>query len=190
MPIYLVRWPDLSAALVKARSEDELAFILDQVANPEGCTWSVYRGPLFIEFAPPVKYRIERDAEGDAPLRPEQIVIEDVGGFYEAPLVASVPEAEGAGDMMSAILKRAFPHIHRAFEAGEGAPDEEALGEAARADLAPLLRSSWRRVGLERRTDAKARIARDLDLSEDMIERLKGLAESPPAPDDTPEEDG
>ena len=35
MPIYLVRWPDLSAALVKASSEDDLVEILDEVANPE-----------------------------------------------------------------------------------------------------------------------------------------------------------
>ena len=51
MPIYLVRWPDLSAALVKASSEDELVEILDEVANPDGSTWSVYRGPLFLEFS-------------------------------------------------------------------------------------------------------------------------------------------
>ena len=38
MPIYLVRWPDLSAALVKAGSEEELLDTLDQVANPKGCT--------------------------------------------------------------------------------------------------------------------------------------------------------
>ena len=50
MPIYLVRWPDLSAALVKASSEDELVEILEEVANPDGCTWSVYLGPLFLEF--------------------------------------------------------------------------------------------------------------------------------------------
>ena len=46
MPVYLVRWPDLSAALVKAGSEDELIGILDEVGNPDGCTWSIYRGPL------------------------------------------------------------------------------------------------------------------------------------------------
>ena len=36
MPIYLVRWPDLSASLVRARHEDDLIDTLDQVANPEG----------------------------------------------------------------------------------------------------------------------------------------------------------
>jgi hypothetical protein len=40
MPIYLVRWPDLSAALVKASLEDELVEILDELANPEGSTTS------------------------------------------------------------------------------------------------------------------------------------------------------
>lgn len=36
MPIYLVRWPDLSASLVRAGSEEELLVTLDEVANPSG----------------------------------------------------------------------------------------------------------------------------------------------------------
>ncbi len=59
MPIHLVRWPDLSAALVKAGSEDDLIDILDEVANPEGCAWSVYRGPLFVEFSLPARFQVE-----------------------------------------------------------------------------------------------------------------------------------
>jgi hypothetical protein len=49
MPIYLVRWPDLSASLVRAQHEDDLIDTLDQVANPDGCEWAVYKGPLFID---------------------------------------------------------------------------------------------------------------------------------------------
>jgi len=58
MPIYLVRWPDLAASLVRAQDDDELIDILDQVANPEGCEWSVYDGPLFIDFQLPVEWSI------------------------------------------------------------------------------------------------------------------------------------
>jgi hypothetical protein len=50
MPLYVMRCPDLTAALVRAANEDELFEILDQVADPEGCTWAEYEGPLFLEF--------------------------------------------------------------------------------------------------------------------------------------------
>ena len=45
MPIYLVRWPDLSASLVRARHEADLIDALDGVGNSDGCEWSVYEGP-------------------------------------------------------------------------------------------------------------------------------------------------
>jgi len=35
MPIYLVRWPDLSASFVQAEGEAHLLDILDQVGNPD-----------------------------------------------------------------------------------------------------------------------------------------------------------
>jgi hypothetical protein len=79
MPIFLVRWPGLSAALVKAGSEDDLVEILDEVANPEGCTWSVYRGPLFLESELPVRIQVKKRKEG-VPLRAEDVVVEDVFG--------------------------------------------------------------------------------------------------------------
>ena len=44
MPIYLVRWPDFSASLVRVRDEDDLIDALDQVVNPEGCEWSIHKG--------------------------------------------------------------------------------------------------------------------------------------------------
>lgn len=35
VPLYLVRWPDLSGAFVNARNEDDLLDILDEISNPE-----------------------------------------------------------------------------------------------------------------------------------------------------------
>ena len=58
MSLYVVRWPDLSASLVRAEGEEHLLDILDQVANPDDCEWSIYEGPLFIDFRLPVKWRI------------------------------------------------------------------------------------------------------------------------------------
>jgi hypothetical protein len=64
MPIYLVRWPDLSASLVRASHEDELIDTLDQVANPDGCEWSVYEGRLFIGVRLPAQWHIEDERPG------------------------------------------------------------------------------------------------------------------------------
>jgi hypothetical protein len=40
-----VRWQDLSAALVSAADEDDLVDTLDELANPDGATWTEYKGP-------------------------------------------------------------------------------------------------------------------------------------------------
>jgi len=91
MPIFLVRWPDLSAALVRAGSEDALIDILDEVANPEGCTWSVYCGPLFIEFSLPVHFQVKDRGDQAGPLHPEDVVMEDVSGLGDGgPLEVSL----------------------------------------------------------------------------------------------------
>ena len=88
MPLYLVRWPDLSAALIRANSEAELLDKLDEVDNPEGCTWTVYRGPLHLEFTLPVRFRLDRPEDEDAPLRPEEIVLEEIGEPRLYPIVS------------------------------------------------------------------------------------------------------
>ena len=46
------------ARQVKAGSEEALVEILDEVGNPDGCTWSVYRGPLFLEFSLPLRFEV------------------------------------------------------------------------------------------------------------------------------------
>jgi len=66
--MYLVRWPDLSAALVSAANEDDLMDILDEVADPTGSMWTRYRGPVFLEFHLNAELNIERgDDEADRP---------------------------------------------------------------------------------------------------------------------------
>ena len=56
MPIYIVRWPELCASLIKAKNEEDLIDKLDEVGDPGGCTWSEYQGPIWIEFDIPVKF--------------------------------------------------------------------------------------------------------------------------------------
>src|ERR1043165_2144428 len=103
MPIYLVRWPDLSAALVTAGSEEKLVEILDEVANPEGCTGSVYRGPLFLEFSLPVRFDVKTRDGRVGPIPPGDIVVEDVSGLQEgAFLNVEIGGADTGGDLAEA----------------------------------------------------------------------------------------
>ena len=74
MLIYLVRWPDLSASLVQAESEEHLLDILDQVGNPDDCEWSIYEGPLFIDFRLPVEWSVQ-DGRSGTLVTPQQVVI-------------------------------------------------------------------------------------------------------------------
>src|SRR5260370_2626287 len=89
MPIYLVRWPDLSASLVQADGEDHLLDILDQVGNPDDCEWNIYDGPLFIDFRLPVEWSIPDDRRG-TPLAPTQVVLSDVGRIASGNVVEAL----------------------------------------------------------------------------------------------------
>jgi len=167
MPIYIVRWPDLAASLVRAGSEEELEFILDQIGNPEGCEWSVYEGPLFINFQLPVQWSI-RDERPGHPVAPEQIVIDDVGpmarGHVVETLELSLAEGDDGLEMGKEILRVAFPTIHAAVErlrdndegdACEGVVPEADLRKALHAEIARFVGVSWRRAQLERKTDKR-----------------------------------
>jgi hypothetical protein len=68
MPLYLVRWPDFSAAFVNARDEDDLVDQLDMLGHPGGCKWKVYRGPLHIEMDLPLEVQDKPDKRPGQPL--------------------------------------------------------------------------------------------------------------------------
>jgi hypothetical protein len=187
MPIYLVRWPDLSASLVRARHEDDLMEGLDQVANPEGCEWSVYEGPLFIDFRLPATWRIQDESPGE-PVTPEQVVVEDVGRMATEPIVEAM-ELSLAGDdgcdTGMAILRTAFPRLHAAIEklqesddelASEGVVPEAALREALHGELVRRLQSSWRHAQLLKKTDALSALAREMDLPVALVRKYAELA--------------
>ena len=176
MPIYLVRWPDLSASLVRTSSEEELLVILDQVANPEGCEWSVYEGPLFIDFRLPVEWSV-RDAGTREPVVPEQVVIDDVSRMATEPVVetmeVSLADGDDGFDTGAEVIRLAFPEIHAAVEnlyksdealEREGALPEADLRKALHSELVRLLRSSWRRAQLRKKDDPISNLAREMDL--------------------------
>jgi hypothetical protein len=183
VPLYLVRWPDLSAALVKAANEDALLGVLDEIANPEGCTWSVYRGPLFIELK--LNAEIE-DAGGerrDRPIRPEDLRIGDVTRICgRDPLTAEIPEySDTAHEMKDAILRGAFPAVHAALDREGETVSEPAVRAALRDELEVLVRASWRQEQTKRRSDEDSRIAAMLGTSPRLVRSWGDPGKSPPA---------
>ncbi|MGH7855950.1 MAG: hypothetical protein ACREQY_01380 [Candidatus Binatia bacterium] len=185
MPIYLVRWPDLSAALVKAGSEDELIEILDEVANPDGCTWSIYRGPLFLEFSLPARFEVKERNGRTGPIPPQDIVVEDVSGLREgASLEVEIGGADTGAEMSEAIEKSAFPHVFAARHGRDEDPTDEELRAAVRAELETLVRASWRREHVERRDDPESRLAAEMDAPVRLARRWMEAAgrEPPPKP--------
>jgi len=199
MPIYIVRWPDFSASLVRADSEEELEFILDQIGNPEECEWSVYEGPLFVNFQLPVRWNI-RDERPGHPVAPEQIVIDDVGpmarGHVVETLELSLAEGDDGLDMGKAVLRIAFPKIHAAIErlwesdeggAREGVVREADLRKALHAEIARFVGVSWRRAQLERKTDKVSTIAREMDLPTSLVRKYLEEVQEREAVGDEPE---
>jgi len=176
MPIYLVRWPELSASLVRADSEDDLPFILDQVANTEGCEWNRYEGPLFINFRLPAKWHIE-DQRSEEPVVPHQVVIDDVGPMATVNVVDALELSLGQGDdgldTGLEIVRSAFPDIHalveKRYESSEGQDLEGGLSdaelrEALHTELVRMLGWSWRRAQLKSKTDLVSTLAREMDM--------------------------
>jgi hypothetical protein len=191
MQIYLVRWPDLSASFVKAESEERLLDILDQVGNPDDCEWSVYEGPLFIDFRLPVEWRVQEGRRG-TPVTPQQVVIEDVSRIADGIIVEAMQLCLAEGDdgyeTGAEVLRLAFPKLHAAIEAieasyeGVESPDfEEALPEvelrkALHAELERFVTGSWRRAQLGKKTDAISRLAHEMDLPVKLAHKYEEIA--------------
>lgn len=172
MPLYLVRWPGLVAALVKARDEDELLDILDETANPEGCTWSIFNGPICIEFALNAESEVDgAEAPRDRPLQPEQIRIGDVRRICEHDVMSAyIPEnSETAHRMVSAITRKAFPALHAVNQTDVEFLSEPAVRGALLEDLDALVRASWQHQQTKRRDDSVSRTAAMMGTSPRLV---------------------
>jgi hypothetical protein len=172
MPIYLVRWPDLSASLVRARDEEDLVDVLDQVANPDGCEWSVYEGPLFVDFRLPAKW--DRGAEPlDTPPSPEQIVVGDLGRMPAEGVLGSMElslaDCDEGHDTGMEILRGAFPAVSAAM-------DKLSAADEALEDDGVLPEADLRRTHLLGKTDSISELARQMDMPVSLVRKLAELA--------------
>lgn len=189
--IYLVRWPDLSASLVRAHSDLDLMDVLDEIGNADGCEWEIYDGPLFIDLVLPVEWSLE-EAVHDRPLSPEQITVEDVskllgthpGSAFDVQLSSS----ETGWEMRDEILRRAFPILAAAVDVAQEEEDlfaevgstEEQLRELVGKELSRVIMVSWKDATLARRDDPVAVWARERDLPVELAEHyLRKLLDRP-----------
>jgi hypothetical protein len=174
----------MSASLVSARDEEDLLDTLDQVDDSEGASWSVYRGPVWIDFDVPAKYRIDENAP-DEPLRPDEIVVEDVEKVEMGAFELSTPGCDHGSEMHERITKLAFPTLHRVLYAREEEPSEAEVREAVHAELQRLVNADWRRSARGKRTDLIGQIAEQMRAPVRQIEnilRRSGKLEEPPSP--------
>ena len=158
MPLYLVRWPLLKASIIRARDETELVDKLDEVGDPGGCTWQVYRGPLWIDFDVPIEfapnYRDDR-----RPMSRDELGVRGVEKLHTNQdwVQSTIPTgSDTARGMSEKILGKAFPALSKVVVNDEHS--EAQLREALLDDLEPLIKYDWRQAQLGRRTDKEAEI--------------------------------
>lgn len=173
MPLYLVRWPALQASLVRARDEEELLDMLDEAADPGGCTYKVYKGPVWVDFALPFKIR-DVTPDKNVPTEPSDFTVDPRPEFdgepYPSFLEPGLPGTDAVHDMCSRILRFAFPSLFKYMEkcddadfSGDEESDEgeqypEALRAALVADLMPLVRHYQTRAAVQERDDLEAQM--------------------------------
>lgn len=188
MPLYLVRWPTLKASLVRARDEDELIYYLDEVADPGGCTYKVYKGPVWIDFKLPFTIR-DVTPDKKVPIEPSDFTVDPPPGFDpEVPVMsAEISESEAAGEMRLKILSFAFHSLARYLDRREDAlccgaedpdtaepyPDE--MRAALVADLMPLVKHCQACAALQDRDDLEAELMKVVGVSMMLPSMRRGL---------------
>ena len=184
MPSYVVRWPMLSAALVRADDEDDLLDQLDEQANPQNCRYEVYDGPLFVDFNLNAKLNIKRRSKTNVVLD-EDIKLDSMEIFEEGPMEVIAGECETGEEMCEEVLRFAFPNTHEAYwdemrdEPDATDPLQRAeLEQAVVKDSMELVKAAWNTRAIENATDEESKLARELDMPKRLVEYHKRMAEA------------
>ena len=209
MPLYLVRWPNLDLALVRADDEDHLKNILDEVSDPACATWQVYRGPLYIGFKSLIELKFA-EPEEDAPLTADDVELKGVGKALRQlhmhdPEVQEALDTETGAAMYNTFVKKAFPHIYRVMErmiGSSGKKEAEALKQAAMKELEPLFAYSRRAHEVQSGDDPASQLLKQMGLveltpsmqesiqqamaEEETKRKVKRIRERPDAPSPRP----
>jgi len=188
MPLYLVRWPNLSASIVRAEDRVHLLDILDEVDNAEGVKVWEYDGPLFIDMTlptdKPAPFPEDSFRDPGRPFRPEEIEVGDLTRIArkEMPLTV-IPETDTGFEMWDGIVSTAFPHLHQVLseepeydESGEPRYDLEKVEAAIKQEATVAIEASWRWASVVRSDDPAAQVAANLGMSVELVKALRQRA--------------
>lgn len=151
MPLYVVRWPQLRASLMKARDIQELQSMIEEVCEPSLCEWWEYNGPLWIDFGPPVQF-VEKHDNNKLPLQLHEFELEGLSEYADfigeqdnSPLACTLGEGPGCLEMEEQLMSAAFPALGAFYKNwdGESAVHPHELDKVLRADLSRLMQLSW-----------------------------------------------
>ncbi len=166
MTLYIVRWPHLQASLIEAEDDEELVHKLDEVGDPGGCEWALYKGQVWIDFDLPVEITVDRK-DKNRPITANDLEI-DTSALRNEPwrLDLSAAQAESGSEMKDAVRQFAFPALNNVIDAMEEENvDAEALTAALDEDLKPLLEYEWRLAHVARRDDPVSHIMQELGIT-------------------------
>jgi hypothetical protein len=166
MPLYIVRWPNLSAALVRAADEDDLLDKLDQLGNAEGCRIAKYRGPLFIEFELPVDYEVNVPEQHRGPVAPEHITVKAVEGVFDTAhgMTVSAGNCDTGSEMCEQVMRFSFPKVFQEWSKDEERRSAKQLAKAVHDDALEIVRTAWRRGQTEKAGDPASALATAMDM--------------------------
>ena len=162
VPIYIVRWVNRSASIVRADDEHHLRQLLDEVGDVDAALWEEYDGPLWIELQP--EWRQTETGE--------VVLADDHFDAHTQPWDVLEPgPASGETSLATfwTILARLFPHLYLALRdvtADELSDDDQA--KQPRPQRTPEERKLWAAV-LEGRLPVK----RDLEAEREEIAALQ-----------------
>jgi hypothetical protein len=166
--------------------------MLDEAADPGGCTYRVYKGPVWVDFGLPFTIR-DVTPDKKVPTEPSDFTVDpspEFGGeLYPSVLDPGLPGTDSADDMCRHILRFAFPSLFKYMEERDDAdidgeePDEgeqypEALRAALVADLMPLVRHYQAHAVLQERDDLEAQLMKQARVTKMLPAMRRALAQA------------
>ena len=143
MPIYLVRWGNLSVAIVRARDKTDLDIILDEVGYPGGCEVKEYTGPLYIGLDLDVKYHISGADNSGSKV---SYSIDDVSECVEFPRFRlGLDGGDGEWELRRQIAEFAYPNYTKYLDEVETAEEQEPESGLSQAERELMCKDAIRR---------------------------------------------
>jgi hypothetical protein len=175
MPLFLVRCANLSAAFVNARDENHLVDILDEVGDPSGAKWHVYRGPQHIELDVP--FEIQVTGKGGRARSLADVSVTNCPEELELDAVTfGAANSDTGSEMLDAIWKFAFPNLFRAFTGNDWSLSRDEAKKAATKDLDVLVQALWQMDHLGRSPDPDAALA---TMAGTSLRQIKNVLQKP-----------